>query len=675
MTATATLRIRNEGGGDVASLIAALERAVVGYYRRTESAARGSRQRTEREESDSARRRGGVYRTSAAEEVRTVQGITRFRLRQLALTDEARKRSETLYAIMLNRATRAMEVETGRRGELTERERRAAEDLARAMVVQHERAERARTAATAKAERERQAARSRFVAGLPQAAASAARGAAAAFADYGDDVRAKRQAREAVEVGAVRIAASDIGDASAASQLSEATRRVSELTGLDPQGVIDAIGAAQANFSALADAADRGTYLNDVLPLLAQAAAASGTSLTDMVNSAGEFQRQLGVTTAQLPQALAQAIQAGRLGSISFGDQARHMGVIGGGAARFLSSRPGDSLQSLATTNALFQFAGRAGGGGDISATRARAFLDNFTSAKGQRGLREALGYRVMGADGQIVTREGESQSQAFQRVIQDVYRRSGGNATRFLDTMVGSNTRGRALGDQLFRDLRAHGGRLSEFGDLVNQQMRGTVESTITRPFAAVSATDANQRSRREVRELYGLTGDATRWATDSERQLADLRAAHPELAGVVERLPGAEGARTALDLTNFALQAAATSAPTSGPRRPRTRAALQRAIAEEAASASLTRDFGESGFALDEGTRAQLMQRRTAEGMARLQLRDQAVARGESPTRISEESIARLANEIALALARNPVTIDQQTAVQASMQGPRPQ
>lgn len=653
----AVLRIRAEGGPEVARLLADVERLAAASGRRT----RRTRDNELAGYRDSARR---TY-----EDVSRADGAaTRFRLRQLAMTDEARRKSETTYAIMLNRATRVMEHETGRRGELTEREKRQAEELARVMVAQHEQAERRRTAASARAERERAAERRRFLAGAGDAAVGAARGAAAAFADFGDDVRARRQSREAVELGAVRIAASDIGDASAAPQLSEATRRVSELTGLDPQGVIDAIGAAQANFSSLANAAERGTYLNQVLPMLAQAAAASGTSLTDMVNSAGEFQRQLGVSTAQLPQALAQAIQAGRLGSISFGDQARHMGVIGGGAARFLSSRPGDSLESLATTNALFQFAGRAGGGGDISATRARAFLDNFTSAKGQRALSETLGYQVMGGDGQIITRQGETQSAAFQRVIQDVFRRTGGNSTRFLDAMVGSNTRGRALGDQLFRDMRTHGGRLTEFGDLVSQQMQGTVEAAITRPFEAVQGTEGNQRARREVRELYGLTGDSTRWASDSERQLAALREAHPALAGIVERLPGAEAARTALDLTNLGLQAGATAAPTAAPRRPANRAELQRAIAEEQAAARITGTFGESGLALDEGTRSQLMRRYTAEGMARLQLRDQAVAAGRSPTTISEESITRLAQEIARSLAATPVTVDPAAAAHAA-------
>jgi hypothetical protein len=653
----AILRIKAEGGADVARLLADVERLTDISRRRTQRS----------RDNDLAGYRDQARRTS--EEVsRHEQSASRVRLRQLAMIDEARRRSETLHAMMLNRATRVMEQETGRRGALTDAEKRQAEELARVMVSNHERAERARTAATQRAERERAAARRAFLAGAGDAAVGAARGAAAAFADYGDDVRAKRQAREAVELGAVRIASSDIGDASAAGQLSEATQRVSMLTGLDPQGVIDAIGAAQANFSALANATERGTYLNDVLPMLAQAAAASGTSLTDMVNSAGEFQRQLGVSTAQLPQALAQAIQAGRLGSISFGDQARHMGVIGGGAARFLSSRPEDSLQSLATTNALFQFAGRAGGGGDISATRARAFLDNFTSARGQQALRETLGRDVMGANGQIITQQGESQSQAFQRVIQEVYRRTGGNSTRFLDAMVGSNTRGRALGDQLFRDMRTHGGRLTEFGDLVNQQMQGTVASTITRPFEAVAATDANQRSRREVRELYGLTGNSTRWASDSERQLAALREANPALMGVVDRLPGAEGARTALDLVNMGLQAGSEGVQTNGPRRPAGRAALQRAIAEEAAAARITSTFGERGAALDTTTRDTLMRRYTAEGMARLQLRDQAVARGQSPTSISEESITRLASEIARALAAAPVTVDPATAAHAA-------
>jgi len=67
--------------------------------------------------------------------------------------------------------------------------------------------------------------------------------------------------------------------------------------------------------------------------------------------------------------------------------------------------------------------------------------------------------------------------------------------------------------------------------------------------------------------------------------------------------------------------------------------------------------------------------MQRRTAEGMARLQLRDQAVARGQSPATISDESIDRLARAIEQALARSPVqaVVDPTAGVHAATSGSR--
>ena len=651
----AVLRVRTEGGADALALLEGLDRAL-GRSRSRRSAA------TARAASDDAR----SYRAAGDEAQRQDQLVTRSRLRHLALQGEQQKRAVALYTEMHRRATEVLSAEIGRRGDLTDRERRQVEGLALAMVHQHETAERRRTAATVRAERERAAQRRRFLAGAAEGIAGGVRRGAEIFAEYGDDVRAKQHTRDAGELSATRIAASDIGDAGASSQLLAATQRTALDTGLDPQGVVDALGTAQANFSALADAAERGTYLNEVLPMLARAAVASGTSLTDMVNAAGEFQRQLGVSTAQLPVALAQAIQGGRLGSISFGDQARHMGVIGGAAARFLSSRPEDALQSLSTTNALFQFAGRAGGGGDVSATRARAFLDNFTSARGQKALNSRLGYNVMGADGQIITRDGETQSQAFQRVIQDVYARSRGNSTRFLDTVAGQNNRSRTLGDQLFRDLRKHGGHLGDFSALVSQQAQGTVANSIDAPFRAVHATAANARSRREVRELYGLTSSANDWARDTEDQLAGLREAHP----LVGRVVGADPvSRAALDLTNMAANAGSASvrAPDAG--RPTTRAALQLAIAREQASASMQREFSPVGLAsMDDGVRASMMRYRTAEGLARLQLRDQARAEGQSTTQISEESIRRLADEIARSLQRNPVTISEHDAVHAA-------
>lgn len=653
--AEAVLRVSTSGGAEVEALLARVERATALAQGRTERGSRASRQRVVRATQQSVSEEITHYRRGAQEGERQEQLLTRAKLRELARQGDAQKRYQALFIDAHRRATEAVEIETGRRGNLTDREKRQVESLAISMVAAHEQAERRRTAATNRAEKERATARRRFLAGAVGGAVQGAERVGAAFAQYGDDAREKQHVRDRIELKSAQIAASDIGDAAAAPELSRATQRVAELSGLDPEGVIEAIGTAQANFSSLADATGRSSYLNNVLPMLAQAAAASGTSLTDMVNAAGEFQRQLGITNEQLPTALAQAIQGGRLGSISFGDQARHMGVIGGAAARFLSSRPEDSMQSLATTNALFQFAGRAGGGGDVSATRARAFLDNFTSARGQKALHDTLGYDVMGANGQINTRNGETQSQAFQRVIQEVYARSRGNSTRFLDAIAGQNNRSRGLGDQLFRDLRSHGGRLTEFGALVDQQARGTVANSIERPFQAVHDTQANARARREVQNLYALTGAQGNFGTTSEQQRQDLERSHP----VLGRLATGSTAFTAtLDAVNSLGASGDVSVPENLVARG-DRAGLQRATAQEAAAASVTRDYSASERGLmgrDQVNR--IVEERAAREIARLQIRDQAIQNGQNPSQvvISRQSI----DELARAIVNRPLISD---------------
>lgn len=653
----AVLRIKTEGGAEARELITALERAVGGAQQRMARGARASQQRIVRDTVQATGQQVGAYRQAAIVIERQEQLITRSKLRELAKQGEAARRFATLYADAHRRATAAIEAEVGKRGNLSDRERRQVETLALAMVNEHEQAERRRTAATRREaaqreqanrreRRDRDAEARRFLAGAPSAAASAARRGMEAFANYSDNVEERRQARQQVDLRATQIAAGDIGDVSAASQLTAATRRISEQTGLDPQGVIEAMGEAQASFSALADATSRGAYLDQVLPQLARAAVATGSTLTEMVQSAGEFQRQLGITNEQLPTAISQAIQAGRLGSISFKDQARHMGVIGGAAARFLSSRPEHSTQSLATTNTLFQFAGRAGGGGDMAATRANAFLTNFTSTRGQRALQETLRYRVMGDDGQIVTRRGESQSQAFVRVMEDVYRRTGGNSTRFLNAAAGMNVRGRALGDQLFRDMRSHGGRLTDFNEILNRQSSGTVQNTITAPFEAIAGTEANQRARRSVRDFYGATGTTTRWADNAERQRAELRS--QGFVGSV--LADDRLFQGVLGATNMVMQRgeidgrAAPAVPGDTARQTQLRA-----VAHQQAVTSVMGETGPMSRALmPEATLNTLIDARTTENLARLTARDQAISRGQSPVTIDEASIRALSQSM---------------------------
>ncbi len=607
---------------------------------RVEEAARKAREKAAAQEVAGAKK---------AESEKTKAAARESSLRQ-KLADKEAKASERDERAK----TRAAETEERNRTRLAEAEAKQRQRTANRIRQQEEREEiasnrrqlRAQVQARRRADREtvqrgRTARRetNRFFSGAPAAAAGAPLLVGAQFADYGDDLRGRRRARENVTTRAQQIASGDIGDVRAAPEILRATENVSRLTGLDPQGVVEAIGDAQANFSNLADAASRGSYLGTVLPMLGRAAVATNSSLEDMVSAAGEFQRQLHISNADLPAAISRAIAEGRLGSIGFRDYAAHAGTLAGAASRSFSPAEADAPRTQALVGGLFQFAGRAGGGGGEAATRAQAFFNNLSSDRGQRALREGLGYNPFDAMGQIATRQGETQVDAFQRIVQDAYRRSGGNAGRFLDTVAGRRDESRSLGDQLFRDLSEHGGRLAGFRSNIDQALGATTESAVDAPFNAISRSPAIDRARREVGDFWRQSGAASDFAGDTERQREEFARQHPFIA----RLQDQPVSRAAFDVTNFAYNAPA-AAPELAPGA--SRRARQLALARDIATQDVRNDIGPERIGtVSPATLAPIIEERTRHEFARLQLADQARAAGQSPMNISEESINRLA------------------------------
>lgn len=434
--------------------------------------------------------------------------------------------------------TRAAEREARDRAQILEREARQAAQIARArarQIAQIERDERRASERQARndlryhqqqqrqGEQEQDERRSRLRSAGSNLLHFGVR-ALGAVGDYGDEVRERQTQYAAMQRRATELAAGDIGDTRATGQLMGATERISRETGINPEDVLGAMARAQQDFSALGDPAQRMQYLNEVLPQLAHAAVATGTSLEQMVGAAGEFQRQFGVTGAQLPTAIAQAIASGRLGSITFKDTAQYMGAIGGRAARFLSSNPNDALGSLAATNALFQTAGTLGGGGAESATRVRSFLDNLTSGAGQNRLKDLLGHSTFDRSGQIQTRQGESQTDALARTIEEAYAKSGGSADAFLTGIAGNNVRSRALGDALLRDLRSHGGRLTDFRTKLAGAGAATVANTIEQPYQAVEATEDARTGKRDIEAFYNQA-KGNEWARNTKDTMQEIR------------------------------------------------------------------------------------------------------------------------------------------------------
>lgn len=114
----AVLRIRTEGGADVAKLLADVERLAASSQKAIEQGARVSRQRQSREARASQQQEVAGYRQSAQTIQREDQLVTRSKLRELALRDEARKRFQERYAEAEKQATQLLEGEIGKRGEL-----------------------------------------------------------------------------------------------------------------------------------------------------------------------------------------------------------------------------------------------------------------------------------------------------------------------------------------------------------------------------------------------------------------------------------------------------------------------------------------------------------------------------------------------------------------------------
>lgn len=535
----AVLKFKTDGGREAIAVIQDLEKALAASQQRIDGINASGRQRRARgareerrivveEAQQTAQGQVAAYRGARPRIEREEQLVTRSKLRELALREEAQKQFASVYQRMEQRATALLEAEVGKRGALTRREQSQVHQLALAMTNDHIRAERQRTAETNRESQRRvQIARETL-----SSVYNIGRQVAGAYGAYGDTVREAQQRSRSMEFQATQIAAGDIGDRSAAPELLAASRRVAEETGIAPEQVLEGLSSAQSKFSQLGTRESRGAYIQNVLPMLARASVATGTSLPDMIDAAGEYQRQFQIGAADLPQAIASAIGQGQLGSITFRGQAAAMGTVGGLATRFLSSDGSNGAASLAATGALFQFAGRAGGSDEESATRVRAFLTNFTSARGQRGIHDLLGRDALNRQGQIVTREGESQPEALARLFEEAFQRSAGNRQGFVTALAGNNVRSQPVADQLYTDMQRHAGRATDFRQIMGAG--GRVDDLISRPAEAVLDTAQGRINREQVRQFYREAVDRqeNRGFDDTRRGVENMRREHPFLA-----------------------------------------------------------------------------------------------------------------------------------------------
>jgi len=418
--------------------------------------------------------------------------------------------------------------------------RRTEDEINRSLnrqLAREERAERQRQNTRARTAHESGRSAMGVVLGGVGAVAAAGGALLTAVGAYGDDQRARNRANQQLDYQIAQLASGDIGDPRAAAEIRAAVDRTSMATGMDAGGVLQGLATAQGRFAALGNATDRADYLANVLPELARVSVATNSPLQDVVATAGELQRQLGITNHAMPDTLAQMIQMGRNGSITFADMAQNLGQLGGMTARFMRTTGADSAHATALTGSLYQFAGRAGLGGSEAATSTRSLLQNLTSSRGQRRLNAVLGTNAFDNRGQLRAAAGQGQDDAFIRMIETVYGRTGGNSARFTEALAGHNVEAGALTNQLFQDLVAHGGHLTDFRTMDQGAVGATAANTQDRAAEAILQTRAAQDAMREERIRVGsTTSDFGQAADATQRYISQLRETSPFFASLID-------------------------------------------------------------------------------------------------------------------------------------------
>lgn len=567
----AVLRIRTEGGADVAKLLADVERLAASSQKAIEQGARVSRQRQSREARASQQQEVAGYRQSAQTIQREDQLVTRSKLRELALRDEARKRFQERYAEAEKQATQLLEGEIGKRGELTGRERRQVETLALAIVNEHDRAERARTTSTKREARAREAVErataQKITAGIRQAAAIAAQAADAAHAliqsNREDLATADRTLGNAIRN-------SGGSDADVADARSAVARFVSD-TGMRYEDVTAALETGQARGSALEarPGETRAQALAGALETVRDANAEAANP-GQLLAARGRLS-QAGLTGDALNQAVRYTLRAAQRGSVEV-DQIITQGLPG--AASLMTQRAaalGPNASPAARTAARLQAYQESVALQEVAASTGRqpgnsannlANLNNFLRTPRRQ---EMILQNIRTAESQLntATPEGRAQADRLRALREGMFERdptrtgnamrmregisplefaarlthaSGGDASRAFNLLAGTGT-GNA--QSLLANQRSLLTFLGSEGGRVVEMMRGggVTDAEMAAHRTAVEGDDLARinRSREQGRQAAREPGAARR-ASDL---IADRERMHPLFYSAVRSVP----------------------------------------------------------------------------------------------------------------------------------------
>jgi TP901 family phage tail tape measure protein len=181
---------------------------------------------------------------------------------------------------------------------------------------------------------------------------------------------------------------------------------------------------AQAASSLIAAGLDS-QAVDALLPTIARVATATGSSMEDLSQTAFQLQQQMGLTAAQMPQAFAALVQAGRDGNFELRDMAREFPNILTMARALGMQGPG----AVASLGAALQVARTAAGTSGEAATNIVNALQKLASPDTRRNFAE------IGVDLERVLADASRRGiNPFEAVVQKLRERTGGNLSRLSD-------------------------------------------------------------------------------------------------------------------------------------------------------------------------------------------------------------------------------------------------
>lgn len=561
----ATLRIRAEGGPEVAALLAQVERLAEASRQRVARSTRSHRQREMQESAQAAQQEVANYRQSGEAIRRQDQLVSRAKLRELARRGEDQKKFAALYAEMEKRATSVLEAEIGKRGALTDREKKQVETLALAMVAAHERAERQKTATTAQEEQRRSSERARFrarVVGHVVQTGAAAAGAAGSFAQNAHgQIQGARERRAGTEhdLNSALYQAGVEGPEAAAMRAE--VLRFAQSRGMDSGNLAGAIGAAQTQFSVLSGAnpAARQAALRQQLSL-AEFAQSTYQDPGEVLRVAGMLNQQ-GVRGGDQRQMLLALTGMAQAGSIELGTlTSEALGPLMQNVARVTNGNMSPEQRSRAVRNAVSETmaVGEIGAAAGLSPrdtlnalAKTRASVVNPRMAEnlyerlrseGRGGLANELtvsenGHRRLanadpialmsrlvsayGGDANAVTNMLASGGPGSPMILDSQQR-------RLIGAMASQTASGGTIAGRV-AEMQAAGGRFGE-GD-------------VARGRAMVAGEQATALARNEEARLSALTTNTGQMGTLSN-QVQELNARFPLLTAALGPIAVAAGA-----------------------------------------------------------------------------------------------------------------------------------